>query len=274
MYEEAAPGWWGCSLDDDYETLDALRDVYEEGTYILDFRNSENGLIKSLNIVYNYLSEPTGTVDFIYPSTNGQSGISVDPTFMWSVSPDAGDALMTEVDNDEVVYIDAPVSISSTSWTPGPLLYGYEYELDVSVMNIKDWADGLEFPTMTDYTGDTFSYSLMVEYLNEIVFTTLIVDIVPDTISNRTKTITCHIWPPYSYDVTEIDTGSIFLEDSISPVQISVRRKQQMLVVKFPTSELTLEPGTLELTVRGEIVDGPSFEGTDSVEVVQKGKPN
>ena len=229
-------------------------------------------LIKSLDIDYTDLpSEPTEPVEFISPSTNGQTDFSVNPTFMWSDSPDAGDALMTAVDNDEVFYIDAPVSISSTSWTPGLLLYGYEYELDVSVMNIKDWAGGPEFPTMTDYTGDTFSYSYMIEYLNEIVFTTLIVDIVPDTISTKTKTITCNIWPLDGYDVTEIDLDSIRLNTEIEPVRVSVRRKQQMLVVKFPTSELTLEPGTLELTVSGELTDETPFEGTDSVEVVQKG---
>jgi len=102
------------------------------------------------------------------------------------------------------------------------------------------------------------------------------IDIVPDTISTRTKSNTCHIWPPDGYDVTEIKTDSIWLNEIIQPVRISVRRKQQMLVVKFPTSGLSpLELGKLELTVIGELNDETPFEGTDSVEVVQKGgKPS
>jgi hypothetical protein len=101
------------------------------------------------------------------------------------------------------------------------------------------------------------------------------IDIVPDTISNKTKTITCHIWPPDGYDVTEIDADSIRLEESIPPLRTSVRRKQQMLVVKFSTSELDLTPTPeLVLTVSGDLTDGTDFVDTDSVEVVQKGKPN
>jgi hypothetical protein len=177
MYEEATPGWWVCSLDDNYASLPALREVYTEGIYTLDLLNSEGGLIKSLDIDCDNLpGEPTEPVDFIYPSENGQTGISVNPTFTWDVSPSAADASMRVLENDEVVYLEAPVSISSTSWTPGSLQYGYEYELDVSVMNIKDWAGGPTFPTMTDDTGDTFFYSYMIEYLNEIVFTTLPLD--------------------------------------------------------------------------------------------------
>ena len=177
LYEEAPPaGWWGCSLDDDYASLSALRAVYPEGTYTFDFRDSGGELIRSLGIDYTGLpGEPTEPVEFTHPSTNGQGGISVNPTFTWSVSPDAGDALMMCVDNDEVVYFDAPVSIGSTSWTPGPLLAYHDYELDIFVVNIKDWAGGPTFPTMTDDTGDTFAYAHTIEYLNEIVFTTGII---------------------------------------------------------------------------------------------------
>ena len=92
---------------------------------------------------------------------------------------------------------------------------------------------------------------------------------------NLNKNVTSRIFK-ISYDVTQIDTDSIRLNPEIWPARVSVRKKQQMLVVKFPTSELTLEPDTiLELTVIGEITDGPTFEGTDSVAVVKKGgKPS
>ncbi|MHC4192117.1 MAG: hypothetical protein ACYTBX_14615 [Planctomycetota bacterium] len=102
------------------------------------------------------------------------------------------------------------------------------------------------------------------------------IDIVPDTISTRTKSITCYIWPPDGYDVTEIDPESILLEGSISPVRTSLRRKKQMLVVKFPTSELSLTPTPERvLTVTGELTDGTEFEDSDTVEVVKRGgKPS
>jgi len=178
LYKEATPvGMWGCSLDDDYASLDALRIVYKEGPYIFNFLDIDNVLIRSLNIDYTDLpGEPAEPVEFIYPSTNGQNDISINPTFTWSVSQDAGDALMMAIDNDETVYFDAPVPIGSTSWTPGPLLEEHQYELDVFVINIKDWAGGPGFPTMTDSTGDTFSYAHTIEYLNEIAFTTQSLD--------------------------------------------------------------------------------------------------
>lgn len=102
------------------------------------------------------------------------------------------------------------------------------------------------------------------------------IDIVPDTISTRNKTITCYIWPPAGYDVTEIDQSNIRLEGFIPPDRVSVRSKQQRLVVKFPTAELNLEPiSERVLTVTGDLTDGTTFVDNDTVEVVQKGgKPN
>jgi len=282
LYEEATPaGWWGCSLDDDYYSLSALRAVYQEGTYKFDFRDIGDGLIRSLNIDYTALpGEPTEPVEFIYPSMDSQTGISVNPTFTWSVSPDAGDALMTVIDNDETVYFDAPVSISSTSCTPGPLLDYHDYELDVFVVNIKDWTGGPEFSTMTDNTGDTFSYAHTIEYLNEAYFTTgpepdvsATLDIVADTITQKTKWITCHLRLP-DHDIADVDLDSIQLGGDISAVRASVREKQQMLVVKFSVSELNLapRPEPYSLTVSGELIGGgTTFAGSDDIIVIQKG---
>ena len=121
------------------------------------------------------LSEPTGPVDFTYPSVNGQTGISTDPTLTWTVGSGAGDALMMGVfdtDTDEDIDFDAPVSIGTTSWTPGSLTAGHEYGLEVSVMNVLGLQTGPAFPTAT-VNGDTFEYSIMIEQLNEINFTTV-----------------------------------------------------------------------------------------------------
>jgi len=172
MYEATNPGWWdewNPSFDIEYPSLSALRAVYPKGFYTLGFRDIGGGLIKSLSFDYSSLpSEPTGPVDFIYPSINDQSGIGINPTFTWSVSPGAGDALMMVL--EDIVYWDVPVSISSISWTTDSLLASREYELYISVINIKDLVGGLAFTPMTDYTDDKFSYSPMTEYLNEINF--------------------------------------------------------------------------------------------------------
>ena len=163
--------------------------------------------------------------------------------------------------------------MTTLSWTPGPLLPNHEYGLDVSVYTVKNLQPGPAWPTMT-VGGDTFAYGIKIEYLNMIDFTTVPIDIALDTIRTNAKSITCHIWPLDGYDVTEIDLDSIRLNDDIQPFHISVRQKQQMLIVKFPTSGLILDPGVLELTVDG-IVGSILFEGTDYVEVIQKGgKPN
>ena len=170
MYEATNPGWWDewdPLLDIEYPSLSALRAVYTEKFYTLDFRDIGRGLIKSLSFDYGSLgSGHTGEVDFIYPSTNDQSGIGINPTSTWSVSPGAGDALMMVL--EDPAYWDVPLSISSISWTPGSLLAGREYELDISVINIRGLGTGPPFTTMTDYTGETSSYSLITEHLKVI----------------------------------------------------------------------------------------------------------
>lgn len=103
----------------------------------------------------------------------------------------------------------------------------------------------------------------------------VVIDIVHDTISNKTKWITCHIWPSEGYYVEDIITDSILLNGFIQPVRIFVNSKKQELVVKFPTSELNLDPGILDLTVSGELYNGATFEVTNFVDVVKKGgKPS
>ncbi|MFB0554559.1 MAG: hypothetical protein ACETWQ_14750 [Phycisphaerae bacterium] len=173
MYEATNPGWWDewdPSFDIEYPSLSALRAVYPKGFHTLDFRDIGGGLIKSLSFDYSMPpSKPTGPVDFIHLSMIDQSGIN--PTSTWSVNPGPGDALMMVL--EDLAYWDVPLSISSISWTTGSLMAGREYELDISVNNIKDCGIRPAFPTMTDYTGNTSSYSLITEHLNEINSSTI-----------------------------------------------------------------------------------------------------
>jgi len=275
---ESYPGWWDYHWSADYPDLASLRLEYPEETYKLDFRNSGGVLLRSVELDHTGMpGEPESPVGFTYPG-HGQTSVNPDPTLTWEINSSDGDTLLIEVEEKDGLdggdYWGTPVSMNTTRWKPGPLLAGSEYYLDVSVCNVKDWRGGKPaFPTMT-VDGDEFRYSLMIEYYNWISFTTAIIDIVPDSITTKTKTITCHIWPLAGYDVTQIDQDSIYL-NGVQPVRTSVRSKQQVLVVKFPTAGLDLQPNTeLVLTVSGTVA-GTTFEGSDSVPVVQKGgKPN
>jgi hypothetical protein len=175
MFEATNPGWWGewyPSSIIEYPSLYALREVYQEGFYTLDLRDIGRGLLKSLSFDYSIpSSKPTGEVDFIHLSTIDQSGIGINPTSTWIVNPGACDALMMV--SEDLAYWDVPFSISSISWTPGSLLAGREYELDISVINIKDWRAGTASTTTTDYTDDTSSHSLITEHLKDINFSTI-----------------------------------------------------------------------------------------------------
>ncbi len=156
----------------DYATFDALKVDYPLGIYTLEFYNASSGLINTWNTPNSSsLTEPTGLVDFTNPSVNGQTGINTNPTFTWTGSS-GGDTLMmglSEGGND--LYWEAPVSIGETSWTPGSLTAGLEYTLEVSIINIYNLQSGPAFPTTT-VSSDTFKYSVMIEHLNMIEFTT------------------------------------------------------------------------------------------------------
>ena len=161
-----------------YSSLAALRDDYPLGTYTLTFEDSFDVFLNSVDLVYSGLpGEPLDIVDFTtYPSTNGQTGISINPTFTWDgVTIGDGDALMLALEDveDEYFYGEQPVLVTETSWTPaGPLVAGRGYVLEVSVLKVKDWP-GSDWPIGSmDYGNDNFGLALMYEHLNEINFTT------------------------------------------------------------------------------------------------------
>ncbi len=281
VYEYKDPGWWQYFSPTDYLSLNDVRVDYPEGVYTFEFCESDGTVIRTVSLDHTGLpSEPTNPVDFTYPATDGATGIPTNPTFTWNVNSNDVDALLIAFEDataDTIIYWDAPVSTTTTSWTPSALLASREYLFMVSVFNVKNWGGGSEFPTMT-VDGDVFEYSLMIEYLNEINFTTGLspaidatIDILADTITLKTKWVTCHIWPPAGYDVADIKPDSILLEGGILAVRTSIRKKKQILVAKFPASDLNLQTGPRELFVRGELTDGTPFVGSDFVTVVTKG---
>jgi len=173
MFEDN--GSWGWEALSEYSSLVSLRGDYPEGIYTFDFRNISDVLLDFVSLNYSGLpGEPSNPVSFTYPSVNGQFGISINPTFTWTVDPGAGDTLMMALEDSltDELYWDEPVSMTTPSWTPGPLQSGLGHRLEVSVLKVKDWV-GPDWPIATTDGGDDFGYSPMIEYLNEINFTTM-----------------------------------------------------------------------------------------------------
>ena len=277
IYEDSGD-WEYHSSPTLYPTLTALQAVYPTGLYTFDFRDISNVQLNYVELNYSDIDNPDSPVDFTYPSYNGQTGISTNPTLTWTVNSGAGDALgMAFKADDDDIYNRVRATMETLSWQPGPLEPEQNCWLYVTVVRIKDWAGGPGLPTMT-VGGDEFEYLLHIGYMNKIEFTTGLflaidatIDILADTITLKTKWITCHIWPPSGYNVADIKPDSILLEGGILAVRPSIRKKKQILVAKFPASDLNLQTGPRELFVRGELTDGTPFVGSDFVTVVTKG---
>ena len=160
--------FWDFSTPEKHASLTELRTVFPLGTYTFDFYDSSNNKLDSVSLDYSITDIPSVPVDFTYPSVDGQAGISTYPTFIWTVDPDAGDVLIVAMKEAvETIYWDAPVSMTTTSWTPGILSAGHEHELDLSVLEAQDWT-GPGWPAKTTNGGDSFACSLINEYLNEV----------------------------------------------------------------------------------------------------------
>jgi len=154
-----------------YPTLTAVRTDYPEGIYTFYFHDGSGLLIKSVQLDFSGLTEPGGTVDFTYPSYNGQTDISTNPTFTWTVDSGAGDILVVSLDDYSEVTVPMFVPMDTLSWQPGPLDPEQDYRLYVDTLRIKDWTGGPGFPTET-VGDDTFEYVVSIGYHNDIAFTT------------------------------------------------------------------------------------------------------
>ena len=102
----------------------------------------------------------------------------------------------------------------------------------------------------------------------------------PDTLNIKSKgrVVTVYIELPVGYDVNEIDISSITLNGAIQvlnrPTEVGDQDSDSIpdLMVKFDRSDVqdVLDPGDeVEVTVSGQLTDGTSFEGTDTIRVIE-----
>jgi len=76
------------------------------------------------------------------------------------------------------------------------------------------------------------------------------------------------------YDVADIDSASVFLEDTIKAKWVWSRSRRQVAIAVFNRSEVQQmlaelnKLGDVGLTLTGRLVDGTRFEGTDTIKVI------
>jgi len=109
------------------------------------------------------------------------------------------------------------------------------------------------------------------------------IDFDPDTLNlkSKGKVVTVYIELPEGYDVEEIDISTIMLNGIVPalahPTDVGDYDSDGVLdlMVKFDRSNVQdmLEPGNeVEIELSGQLTDGTSFEGADTIRVIAKGK--
>ena len=112
---------------------------------------------------------------------------------------------------------------------------------------------------------------------------TATVDFVPSTLnlSSKGKWVKCFIELPEEYDVNDIDAKSILLDGVIAPQKSKVAEEEGVLKVSFnkpeviaylSSLELPQMPAQVTLTITGSLNSGETFEGSDTIRVINKGK--
>lgn len=99
-----------------------------------------------------------------------------------------------------------------------------------------------------------------------------IVDIKPETLNLKSNGLfTAFITLPEGYDVADIDISTVECEGALA---IEGYAADDRLIVKFNVQDMVDVPtgNAVLLTVTGKLYDGTSFEGCDTIRVIEKGK--
>jgi hypothetical protein len=167
----------------------------------------------------------------------------------------------------------------SSSYDPDGSIVNYTWELGDGTLEYGVIVSHMSYLpgnyiinlTVTDNDGTSSADTCNVTITPKVLSSTI--DIDPDTLNLKSKGrwITCYIDLP-GCDVNDIDITTILLEDTIPAEWGDIQN--ETLMVKFDRSEVEdmLSPGTYNLKVSGELVDGTGFEGeSDEVRVIGPG---
>ncbi|MDH4241065.1 MAG: DUF3466 family protein [Phycisphaerae bacterium] len=142
-------------------------------------------------------------------------------------------------------------------------------------INDNGWIVG----QMSNLAGDEHAF-LLVPIPSTMIEAEI--EINPKTINLQSKGnwITCHIWLPDGYSVADIDSDSVFLGGKVEAERIWLKENQQCVLTRFNRSDVCQmfvelgHSGEVELKVDGYLTDGTRFEGTDKIDVINKGPTN
>ncbi|UCC23434.1 MAG: hypothetical protein JSW23_05115 [Planctomycetota bacterium] len=104
--------------------------------------------------------------------------------------------------------------------------------------------------------------------------------ITPKTLNLESKGnwINCIIRLPDGYDVHDVDTSTIRLNEEIEPAWAKICEQDKTVVVKFDrTAEQTqtmlraFAENPVSLSIRGELTDGTAFQGSDTITIISRG---
>ncbi len=276
----AAEAWWPEGLAWDGEYLWNASEVYDD-IYKLDpstglvvdwFPSPDRGSIGLAwdgEYLWNadcysptiYKLDPeTGAVVDSFPSPGtGPMGLAWDGEYLWNADR-----------NTDIIYkIDPSTGVVISSFpSPGSGPFGLTW--DGEYLWNADWSFGQDNGTI---------YKI---YVGSIGISATI-DIDPDTLNlkSKGKWITCYIELPQDNDVGDIDVGTVMLNGIVPaearPTEVGDYDEDSIpdLMVKFDRASVgeILEPGDeVEITVTGDLTDGASFSGTDTIRVIDKEK--
>jgi parallel beta-helix repeat protein len=201
------------------------------------------------------LNNDTSTISIMYSDIQGgwpgEGNIGADPCF---VDPGYWDADGVWIDGDYHLLPGSPcIDAGDPSYIAEP--------------NATD-LDGK--PRVIDCRIDMGAY----EYGQFVQFVPAEVRIIPRTINLASKGnwITCYIWLPEEYDVSDIDPNSILFECEIEVESLQVDEEEQIAVARFNRENVQtiLNVGEQELTISVHLMDGTAFEGRDVIKVIDK----
>ena len=241
---------------------------------------SGNSAVWSGAGIYNYKSQPTLTNCILWGDSNeiwndenstmtitysdieggwpGEGNINVDPCFI------------------QLYYSEDPCNTPYYPWDDVWIDGDYHLLEDSPCINAGD-PNYIAEPNETDLDGkprviggrvDMGAYEYSPPISAEV-------RIVPRTINlqSKGKWINAFLWLPEDYNVIDIDSSSVLLEDEIEPQWVWFDEEEQVAMVRFSREEVRdiLTVGEVELTITGQFTDGTIFEAKDVIIVIDKG---